>query len=324
MDAVPADARRPTDVDALKHGKSDRRTTVDACSAETRTPASSPCINNGGANVERFNYRNMEGLVVNTLDGDDYVVSDDVIAADHHQPRHRQRPRAGRPGVPLRARQGPGGRTDHRHHGRRRVRHARDHARLAVQRRQPADDDQRRRRQRRVHRLPQRRRAEPQRRRRRRPVHRPRLRAQGLDRQRARPHRHEGRRRGRHHPVRRQRPGRHRRRRRLRHRPHRRHRVRRRLRRHRQPASSAPGSTSATSTSRSWSPTAPRATTASSSCPPASRSSPRSTAAWAATRFFVGGNPSGAPIPVISNDFKGHSGIILHSVESADDWPATA
>jgi hypothetical protein len=34
--------------------------------------------------------------------------------------------------------------------------------------------------------------------------------------------------------------------------------------------------------------------------------------------FFVGGNPSNAPIPVISDDFKGHSGLILHSVESAD------
>ena len=31
-------------------------------------------INNGGANVERFNYREMEGLVVNTLAGNDYVV----------------------------------------------------------------------------------------------------------------------------------------------------------------------------------------------------------------------------------------------------------
>jgi outer membrane protein OmpA-like peptidoglycan-associated protein/Ca2+-binding RTX toxin-like protein len=39
--------------------------------------------------------------------------------------------------------------------------------------------------------------------------------------------------------------------------------------------------------------------------------------------FFVGGNPSRAPIPVISNDFRGHSGIILHNVESTDD-PAWA
>jgi Ca2+-binding RTX toxin-like protein len=38
-------------------------------------------LNNGGENVERFNYRDMEGLVVNTLAGDDYVVSDDVIAS---------------------------------------------------------------------------------------------------------------------------------------------------------------------------------------------------------------------------------------------------
>jgi Ca2+-binding RTX toxin-like protein len=38
-------------------------------------------LNNGGKNVERFNYRDMEGLVVNTVGGDDYVVSDDVIAA---------------------------------------------------------------------------------------------------------------------------------------------------------------------------------------------------------------------------------------------------
>ena len=38
-------------------------------------------LNNGGANVERFNYRNIEGLVLNTVGGDDYVVSDDVLAA---------------------------------------------------------------------------------------------------------------------------------------------------------------------------------------------------------------------------------------------------
>ena len=38
-------------------------------------------INNGGNDVERFNYRNIEGLTVNTLDGDDYVVLDDVLAA---------------------------------------------------------------------------------------------------------------------------------------------------------------------------------------------------------------------------------------------------
>ena len=34
--------------------------------------------------------------------------------------------------------------------------------------------------------------------------------------------------------------------------------------------------------------------------------------------FFVGGSPADAPIPVISNDLKGHSGVILHSVESTD------
>src|SRR6185436_9317536 len=38
-------------------------------------------LNNGGANVERFNYRSLEGLVLNTVGGDDYVVSDDVMAA---------------------------------------------------------------------------------------------------------------------------------------------------------------------------------------------------------------------------------------------------
>src|SRR5262249_47214333 len=38
-------------------------------------------LNDGGANVERFNYRNIEGLTLNTLGGDDQVVSDDVIAA---------------------------------------------------------------------------------------------------------------------------------------------------------------------------------------------------------------------------------------------------
>ena len=37
--------------------------------------------------------------------------------------------------------------------------------------------------------------------------------------------------------------------------------------------------------------------------------------------FFVGGNPSRAPIPVISNDLRGHSGVILHSVASNDvNW----
>ncbi|HET9220026.1 MAG TPA: hypothetical protein VFR18_23810 [Terriglobia bacterium] len=33
--------------------------------------------------------------------------------------------------------------------------------------------------------------------------------------------------------------------------------------------------------------------------------------------FFVGGNPSRSPISVVSNDLRGHSGIILHSVESS-------
>lgn len=37
--------------------------------------------------------------------------------------------------------------------------------------------------------------------------------------------------------------------------------------------------------------------------------------------FFVGGNPSRAPVAVVSNDLRGHSGIILHSVESDDtNW----
>jgi len=34
--------------------------------------------------------------------------------------------------------------------------------------------------------------------------------------------------------------------------------------------------------------------------------------------FFIGGSPSDAPIPVISNDLKGHSGVILNNVESED------
>ena len=38
-------------------------------------------INDGGADVERFNYRQMEGLVVSTLGGDDYLVLDDLLAA---------------------------------------------------------------------------------------------------------------------------------------------------------------------------------------------------------------------------------------------------
>ncbi len=41
--------------------------------------------------------------------------------------------------------------------------------------------------------------------------------------------------------------------------------------------------------------------------------------------FFVGGNPSGAPVSVVSNDFRGHSGIILHSIEEGSDpaWLGT-
>jgi hypothetical protein len=41
--------------------------------------------------------------------------------------------------------------------------------------------------------------------------------------------------------------------------------------------------------------------------------------------FFVGGNPSNAPVAVVSNDFRGHSGIILHSIEggSDPDWLGT-
>src|SRR4029079_6085001 len=35
--------------------------------------------------------------------------------------------------------------------------------------------------------------------------------------------------------------------------------------------------------------------------------------------FFVGGNPSNAPVAVISNDLRGHSGIVLHSVSAASD-----
>src|SRR5262249_30587510 len=38
-------------------------------------------LNNGGKNVERFNYQHMEGLVLNTLRGDDTVVVDDTRAA---------------------------------------------------------------------------------------------------------------------------------------------------------------------------------------------------------------------------------------------------
>src|SRR5262249_29621767 len=36
-------------------------------------------LNNGGAHVERFNYQSMEGLTLNTIQGNDYVVLDDVI-----------------------------------------------------------------------------------------------------------------------------------------------------------------------------------------------------------------------------------------------------
>ena len=190
---------------------------------------------------------------------------------DDDQPRPRRRPGAGRPGVPLRA----GARTPTAEliTG---ITAEDVFTTLEITRGwlsngvSAADDDQRRRRRRPVHRLPQRRGAEPQRRRRRRRVHRAGLRAEGLERQRARPHRHEGRRRRRHDPVRRQRAGGHRRRRRLRHRAHRRHRVRRRLRRHRHRHLRRRPERHATSTSRSWWPTAPRATTASSSSPPAS------------------------------------------------------
>jgi Ca2+-binding RTX toxin-like protein len=34
--------------------------------------------------------------------------------------------------------------------------------------------------------------------------------------------------------------------------------------------------------------------------------------------FFIGGTPTGEPIPVISNDLKGHSGVILNSIESVE------
>ena len=32
--------------------------------------------------------------------------------------------------------------------------------------------------------------------------------------------------------------------------------------------------------------------------------------------FFIGGTPTGEPIPVISNDLRGHSGLVLHSIEN--------
>src|SRR5262249_45253197 len=34
--------------------------------------------------------------------------------------------------------------------------------------------------------------------------------------------------------------------------------------------------------------------------------------------FFVGGTPQSGPIPVVSNDFRGYSSVILHTVQSAD------
>ena len=37
-------------------------------------------LNNDGAAIERFNYRNIEGITLNTLYGDDYVASDDTLA----------------------------------------------------------------------------------------------------------------------------------------------------------------------------------------------------------------------------------------------------
>ena len=41
--------------------------------------------------------------------------------------------------------------------------------------------------------------------------------------------------------------------------------------------------------------------------------------------FFVGGNPSRAPVAVVSNDLRGHSGILLHRVESSDsNWDELA
>ena len=67
-----------------------------------RTPPSSRLINNGGSEVERFNYRNIEGITVNTLRRQrlrrDSTTS---FAATTDQPRPGQRPRPGRPGVPL-------------------------------------------------------------------------------------------------------------------------------------------------------------------------------------------------------------------------------
>lgn len=56
--------------------------TVDPVNSDTFTnTAFVAVINNGGEAVERFNYRRMEGMVVNTLGGDDYVVFDDLLAA---------------------------------------------------------------------------------------------------------------------------------------------------------------------------------------------------------------------------------------------------
>ena len=37
-------------------------------------------LNNDGAAIERFNYRNLETITLNTLYGNDYVASDDTLA----------------------------------------------------------------------------------------------------------------------------------------------------------------------------------------------------------------------------------------------------
>jgi hypothetical protein len=61
-------------------------------------------LNDGGLHVERFNYRAMEGLVLNTADGNDIVATDDVMAEHHDQPRARKRPHPDRAGLHVAAR----------------------------------------------------------------------------------------------------------------------------------------------------------------------------------------------------------------------------
>src|SRR5262249_45443064 len=74
-DTVPGTLKN--DIEALIGGAYQTEQQVLGTNTDTGFVA---LLNNGGSDVERFNYRNIEDITVNTLDGNDYVVLDDVLA----------------------------------------------------------------------------------------------------------------------------------------------------------------------------------------------------------------------------------------------------